>query len=127
MKNSLYRSLVVLALLGAPQIGFASDEPVISKEFGKKSASIGDVKALQQSLLDLGKYSGAINGKFDKQTQDALIAYRKEKGLKNTSNNPNAEKFPAYVSAAVIYSLKTEHLDWSKKQEKASAVASSSE
>ncbi len=114
MNRTLYSSLMLLILLGAPQIGFAGDPlptpPTISKEFGKKGSK-SDITALQEILKYLGK-DVQVNGKFDEKTKKALSDFRKEKGLPNSDGSGT---FPAYVSTPVKDAL---YASWNEKQTK---------
>ena len=50
----------------------------------KKGSSGADVRKAQQALKDLGYYTGRVDGNFSKVFEEAVLAFQKDWGLKET-------------------------------------------
>ncbi|MBW4467683.1 MAG: peptidoglycan-binding protein [Pegethrix bostrychoides GSE-TBD4-15B] len=48
---------------------------------GGAASTGGEVSALQQQLVQLGYYNGAVNGVFDDATQAAIMRFQRDRGL----------------------------------------------
>jgi hypothetical protein len=90
MNRTLYGSLLILALMGAPQWALAGDPaPSLTKNITSKSKDKKEIEALQVILIDLGYTSVSKSGKFDNATKAALTDFRKKHDLKDNSGGYN--------------------------------------
>ena len=78
----------------------------------KKGDSGAKVKALQQALKLKNYYKAAVNSKFDSTTVEAVKAFQKDKGLKQTGQADFDTIQKLFGKKAADFKYTTEILDW---------------
>ena len=98
-KRALKMPLAMLLILLT--VFFCSCEAIAAAAY--KFGSSGDqVKEIQQRLKDWGYYKGKVDGKYGKETENAVIAFQKKHGISidGIVGNQTAEKLGVSISGA---------------------------
>lgn len=98
-KRALKMPLAMLLILLT--VFFCSCEAIAAAAY--KFGSSGDqVKEIQQRLKDWGYYKGKVDGKYGKDTENAVIAFQKKHGISidGIVGNQTAEKLGVSISGA---------------------------